>query len=105
MISEESKALLSAEQAGELKAYERMFNSAGWTLLLSNLQDEFEAYGRAYDSVTDLTVLGRAQGMRYILNRIIKYPAVVEGHYQAIADGARGDGPELEAPETDDNWA
>lgn len=105
MISEQDKALLSAEQAGELQAFERMFTSAGWQLLTDNLQSEYEAYANAYDALGDLHQLGKAQGIRYALLRVLNYPKVVAAHYSALAADVVSGGPEPEAPETDDNWA
>lgn len=105
MISEQDKALLSAEQAGELQAFERMFASAGWSLLTSKLQEEYEAYARAYDAISDQHQLGKAQGIRYALLRVLSYPDLVAAHYGAMAAEAGQIGPEPEAPETDDNWA
>lgn len=105
MISEQDKALLSAEQAGELKAFERMFDSAGWSLLTTSLQTEYEAYAKAYDAIADQHQLGKAQGIRYALLRVLNYPAIIAAHYGALAAEAGQVGPEPEAPETDDNWA
>lgn len=105
MISEADKALLSAEQQGELKAFERMFDSAGWHLLKENLQNEYDAYAKAYDAISDQHQLGKAQGIRYALLRVLNYPAIVEAHYGALAAEVGQVGPEPEAPETDDNWA
>lgn len=105
MISEQDRALLSAEQAGELKAYERLFESAGWSLLTSRLQEEYEGYAKAYDQISDQHMLGKAQGIRYALLRVLSWPKIVAAHYGAIAAEAGQVGPEPEAPETDDNWA
>lgn len=105
MISDADKALLSAEQQGELKAFERMFASAGWSLLTTKLQEEYEAYGRAYDALPDVHQLGKAQGIRYALHRVLNYPALVEGYFGMLAAEAGSVGPEPEAPESDDNWA
>jgi hypothetical protein len=105
VIDEQDKALLSAEQAGELTACERMFGSAGWSLLTTNLQNEYESYAKAYDAIADLNQLGKAQGIRYALLRVLKYPELIAAHYSALAAEAGQVGPEPEAPETDDNWA
>lgn len=104
-MNDADKALLSAEQQGELKAYERMFASAGWSLLTTSLQNEYEAYAKAYDAISDQHQLGKAQGIRYALLRVLNYPAIVDAHYGALAAEAGQVGPEPEAPETDDNWA
>ena len=105
MISEADKALLSAEQQGELKAFERMFDSAGWQLLANSLQSEYEFYAKAYDAISDQHQLGKAQGIRYALLRVIEYPKIIAAHFGALAAEAGQVGPEPEAPETDDNWA
>lgn len=104
-MNDADKALLSAEQQGELKAYERMFASAGWQLLATKLQEEYEAYGNAYDQLSDVQQLGKAQGIRYALNRVLNYPKLVEAYYSALAADVAAGGPEPEVPESDDNWA
>ena len=50
-------------------------------------------------------MLGKAQGIRYALLRVLSWPKIVAAHYGAIAAEAGQVGPEPEAPETDDNWA
>jgi hypothetical protein len=100
-------SFLSPEQKGEYEAYQRMFGSAGWTLMTSRFEEEALAVQTTYETATDLRALGYAQGMRTVYRRIIQYPNLVEAYFASLAKDAQDSaaGSDTDFPEGGDDWA
>lgn len=100
----QNRALLSAEQQGELAAYERMFSSAGWQLASERLKTVFDGLGKQYDAAVGDQALGRIQGARDAFWRVLNLPTIIEAEFNMLG-GQTQEATEPEWPEVGDDQA
>lgn len=101
----QNRALLSAEQRGELEAYERLFASAGWALASERLQTVFDGLGKQYDALVGDQALGRIQGARDAFYRVLNLPRIIENEFNALTGQTQDEATEPEWPEVGDDQA
>lgn len=87
-------SLLTAEQKATYEAYQRLFPTSGWALVIERVSEQFGLLGKAYDGVAGGQHLGRVQGGRIAYNEILKLEDVVEHEYGLLINEVTPQEPE-----------
>lgn len=92
------KAQLSEDDQQIVLAWEQLFASAGWKLLVQRFGPRYKGTVSALESATSQRALGMAQANRALLREIIRLPEVLETEYNnAIGEAAADAEEDLES--------
>lgn len=92
-----NKQLLTKDQQIELRHWEQLFDSPGWSLVVQNAQEQIDAEELALvTSVSTMEELYRARGRLEVLRTIVNMSKSQESYFTALSDDAALARDELE---------
>ena len=82
------KQRLTSEHNDVVTAWEELFGSVGWRLLVARFEPRMEATVGEMDSAADPHAIGRVQGQRIVLRELLGLEGIVETEIRYAADQA-----------------